>query len=82
MMTTKRAILQLDGLTCPSCMTKIESALANQPGVEKVQVLFNASKAKADFDDSKVSAEELGQVVDKLGYEVKKIKVKDTVAAK
>ncbi len=63
-------------------MTKIESALAHQPGVEKVKVLFNASKAKADFDDSKVSAEELGQVVDKLGYEVKKIKVKDTVAAK
>jgi hypothetical protein len=56
--------------------------LAHQPGVEKVKVLFNASKAKADFDDSKVSAEELGQVVDKLGYEVKKIKVKDTVAAK
>ncbi|WP_203650273.1 heavy-metal-associated domain-containing protein [Secundilactobacillus yichangensis] len=81
-MTNKRVILQLDGLTCPSCMTKIESALAHQPGVEKVKVLFNASKAKADFDDSKVSAEELGQVVDKLGYEVKKIKVKDEVAAK
>ncbi|WP_056948457.1 heavy-metal-associated domain-containing protein [Secundilactobacillus odoratitofui] len=78
---TKRAILQLDGLTCPSCMTKIQSALQNQAGVEKVQVLFNASKAKADFDDSQVSAEQLAAVVDKLGYEVKKIKVKDSVAA-
>ncbi|MTV81587.1 heavy-metal-associated domain-containing protein [Secundilactobacillus folii] len=79
---TKRAILQLDGLTCPSCMTKIQKGLENQDGVEKVQVLFNASKAKADFDDSVVSAEELGKVVDKLGYEVKKIKVKDQVASK
>ncbi len=43
---TKRAILQLDGLTCPSCMTKIQSALQNQAGVEKVQVLFNASKLR------------------------------------
>lgn len=77
---TKRAILQLDGLTCPSCMTKIQKALVNQDGVEKVQVLFNASKAKVDFDDTIVSAEELGAVVDKLGYEVKKIRVKDQVA--
>lgn len=78
---TKRAILQLDGLTCPSCMTKIQSALVHQAGVEKVKVLFNASKAKVEFDDSQVSAEELGQVVDRLGYEVKKIKVKDLEAA-
>lgn len=79
-MMTKRAILQLDGLTCPSCMTKIQKALANQAGVEKVQVLFNASKAKADFDDQQVSANDLAAVVDKLGYEVKKIKVKDQIS--
>ncbi|KRN24948.1 hypothetical protein FD14_GL000416 [Secundilactobacillus similis DSM 23365 = JCM 2765] len=62
-------------------MTKIESAVSHTAGVEKVQVLFNASKVKADFDDSQVSADELAQVVDKLGYEVKKIKVKDQVTA-
>ncbi|MFC6254130.1 cation transporter [Secundilactobacillus hailunensis] len=81
-MTTKRAVLQLDGLTCPSCMTKIESVLAHQTGVEKVQVLFNASKAKVDFDEDQVTAEELGQVVERLGYEVKKIRVKELAAAK
>lgn len=75
-MMTKRAILQLDGLTCPSCMTKIENGLTGQPGVEAVKVLFNASKVKADFDDSQTDAETLATVVDKLGYPVKTIKTK------
>lgn len=79
---TKRAILQLDGLTCPSCMTKIQSALEKQDGVEKVQVLFNAGKAKADFDETKNTADHLAEVVDKLGYPVLKLKVKDQVASK
>lgn len=73
---TKRAILQLDGLTCPSCMTKIEKGLSSQTGVENVKVLFNASKVKADFDDSQTDADALAGVVDKLGYEVKSIKTK------
>lgn len=76
-MMTKKAILQLDGLTCPSCMQKIEHAVSNQDGVETVKVLFNASKVKADFDDAKTSAADLAQVVTKLGYTVEKVKVKD-----
>lgn len=79
---TKRAILQLNGLTCPSCMTKIESALTHQTGVEHVKVLFNASKAKVDFNDSQISAADLGQVVTKLGYEVEQIRVKNLTTAK
>ena len=45
-----KIIMQLGTLTCPSCMTKIEKAVANHDGVENVKVLFNASKVKANFD--------------------------------
>ncbi|AKP67504.1 heavy-metal-associated domain-containing protein [Companilactobacillus ginsenosidimutans] len=72
-----KAILQLGELTCPSCMTKIQKAVQNQDGVSDVKVLFNAGKVKADFDESKVSADQLGKVITELGYEVKKIKVKE-----
>ncbi|MFC6165086.1 MULTISPECIES: heavy-metal-associated domain-containing protein [Lactiplantibacillus] len=71
-----KATMQLGTLTCPSCMTKIEKAVANQTGVEKVKVLFNASKVKADFDDSVTSADQLSDVVTGLGYEVESMKVK------
>jgi len=71
-----KAIMQLGTLTCPSCMTKIEKAVANQTGVDKVKVLFNASKVKADFDEDVTSADQLSDVVTGLGYEVESMKVK------
>ncbi|AVK99683.1 heavy-metal-associated domain-containing protein [Pediococcus inopinatus] len=72
-----KAILQLGALTCPSCLQKIQGALEKQAGVEKVKVLFNASKAKIDFDETVNNADALAEVVTKLGYEVKSIKVKE-----
>ncbi|HJE86793.1 MAG TPA: heavy-metal-associated domain-containing protein [Levilactobacillus hammesii] len=71
-----KVTMKLDDLTCPSCMTKIEGALSHQDGVKDVKVLFNASKIKAEFDDSAVSAESLADVVNDLGYTVKSSKVK------
>ncbi|KRN18175.1 heavy-metal-associated domain-containing protein [Lacticaseibacillus camelliae] len=74
---SKKITMQLDQLTCPSCLTKIEGAVKQQPGVSNVKVLFNAGKVKADFDDTQTSADQLSDVVTKLGYEVKKVRVKD-----
>ncbi len=73
----KKVILQLDALTCPSCLTKIETAVKAEPGVGEVKVLFNAGKVKAEIDDTQTNADKLSGVVTKLGYEVEKIKVKD-----
>ncbi|APB38058.1 heavy-metal-associated domain-containing protein [Heyndrickxia faecalis] len=70
----KKAVMQLETLTCPSCMKKIEGALDKVEGVENVKVLFNASKAKVDFDEGKVSADELKEIVEKTGYQVQAVK--------
>ena len=70
----QKAVMQLETLACPTCMKKIESALSRVEGVENVKVLFNASKAKVDFDDTKVSANELKETIEKLGYEVLTVK--------
>lgn len=70
----KKAVMQLETLTCPSCMKKIEGALDKVEGVENVKVLFNASKAKVDFDERKVSADELKEIVEKTGYQVQAVK--------
>ncbi len=43
-MTTKT--YQLETLTCPSCITKIEGAVKKMSGVKMVEILFNASKVK------------------------------------
>jgi len=78
MVILKSATIQLEALACPSCMQKIESALKALGGVEQdtVKILFNASKVKLDFDEEKVSIEEIEDSIKKLGYEVIKSKVK------
>ena len=70
----KKAILQLETLACPTCMKKIEGAIKSVAGVDKdsVKVLFNASKAKANFDTSLTNIEEIANAVRAIGYDVLK----------
>lgn len=72
----EKAILQLGALTCPSCMQKIEHAVAGQAGVSSVKVLFNASKVKTEYDASVTSAATLQHAIEQLGYAVENFKVK------
>lgn len=74
----KRATIQLETLTCPSCIKKIEGAMKKLEGVDQdtVKVMFNASRVKADFDDEKVSIEEIEKAITTLGYGVENSKVK------
>ena len=62
--------LQLEELTCPSCINKIEGVLNKENGVENAQVLFNSSKVKVTFDQEKTNPESLAGLIQKLGYPV------------
>lgn len=75
----QKAIMQLETLTCPSCALKIESAVKSLTGVEKnsVNVMFNSSKVKLDFDNAKLSIDEITKTISVLGYEVLKSQVKE-----
>lgn len=74
----KKATLQLETLTCPSCLQKIENATKELKGVtaDSVKVLFNASKAKLEFDEDVISIEEIEKAIRTLGYEVEKSNVR------
>jgi copper chaperone len=73
-----KATIQLETLTCPSCVQKIENATKSLSGVEteSVKVLFNSSKVKFDFDVEKLSVDDVEKAITALGYEVKKSQVK------
>jgi copper chaperone CopZ len=75
----QKATIQLETLTCPSCMQKIENGVKSLDGVSKesLKVLFNSSKVMLEFDDEKVSIKDIEHVIDKLGYEVLKSQVKN-----
>lgn len=75
----KKVILKLDELSCPSCMVKINKAVAEIPGVTNSKVLFNASKVKLDLNEQQNSAQAVAKVVEDLGYQVLEIKEKELI---
>jgi len=66
----KTTRIQLETLTCPSCITRIEGVLNKEPGVENAKVLFNSSKVKIDYDEEKVSSDRLTEVIEKVGFPI------------
>lgn len=66
----KKKNFQLETLTCPSCVTRIEGVLNKEPGVDKAKVLFNSSKVRIEYDEEKVSSDRLAEVIEKVGFPI------------
>ena len=66
----KTTRFQLETLTCPSCITRIEGVLNKEPGVEKATVLFNSSKVKVEYDEEMVSSDQLAKLIEKVGFPI------------
>lgn len=73
----KKATIQLETLTCPSCIAKIEGALKKVDGVDNAstKISFSSSRVRLDFDDSKTSIEDIEKSITKMGYGVEKSRV-------
>jgi copper chaperone CopZ len=61
---------QLETLICPSCAAKIEGAVKRVPGVKEVQVLFNSSRVKIEFEESSKEVAQVRKTIEGLGYDV------------
>ena len=74
----QQANIQLETLTCPSCLQKIENGVGKLNGVDKdsLKVMFNASRVKFNFDGDVLTIEEIEKAINDLGYEVKRSRVK------
>lgn len=71
----KTVKFQMEELTCPSCVKKIEGVLSKREGVSEVKVLFNSSKVKVVYDENHVTADQLASTIEQLGYPVLNSKV-------
>lgn len=61
---------QLETVSCPSCIVKIEGALKKTAGVTQSEVLFNTSRVKVVYDEGLVSSDQIKGKIGKLGYKV------------
>ena len=63
----KKVILQIDGMSCSGCSSKIEKYLNKQDGVNASVNLVTA-QALINYDDSKLSVSDLEGYINECGY--------------
>lgn len=73
----QKVMMKLGGMTCPSCLTKIEKAVEDVDGTDQIKVLFNAGKLKFMMNADKANVDDVKTAIEKMGYEVKDVKVKE-----
>jgi Cu+-exporting ATPase len=56
------------GMTCASCVRRVERALSKKDGVTEASVNFAAEKASVAYDPAATSADELIEAIRKAGY--------------
>ena len=62
--------LTVNGMTCETCARSVEHRLSATPGVTKVTVELDKSRATVEYDVNLVKPEVISNAVRQLGYEV------------
>jgi len=67
----KETTLEVNGMTCGHCTMSVEKALKATEGVQGASVDLQSKKAQVQFDENKVSIQQLVEAVTEAGYEAK-----------
>lgn len=70
----KEANIQITGMTCAACATRIEKGLNKMEGVKKASVNLALEKSSIKYDPSKLSESDFEKKIEALGYGVVKQK--------
>jgi mercuric transport protein len=65
---TRTTTIYVTGMTCGGCAISIEQALNKTEGVEDVRVSYERGEAVVKYDDRKVTAAKLREVVKGIGF--------------
>jgi Cu+-exporting ATPase len=66
----ERVTLPVRGMSCASCVEKVQTALKNVPGVVKASVNFATEKAQVDYLPGQATIKDLAKAVHDAGYEL------------
>lgn len=68
-MSTKEAILDVDGMTCSSCVRHVDAALRKIDGIGTVEVKLGDGKVRVQHDPTKASIAQMIEALGDAGYE-------------
>jgi len=63
-------ILKISGMTCINCKTRIENALTVLEGIKKADVSWKKGMADIEYDEEKISLNEIQKIIESLDYKV------------
>ncbi len=58
----------IDGMSCSTCVSKIENTLGTTRGIESASVNFATEKATVTYDSSKINRGEIFRIIRDMGY--------------
>ncbi len=64
----KEVKLNIEGMHCTGCSTRLEKVLNNVDGVEGAKVSLEEKKADIKYDETQVSEKELIEAVEDAGF--------------
>jgi len=64
----KTTRLNITGMSCAHCVHAVETALKNQDGVRAATVHLKENAAEVEYDEARVSPEQLTAAVAEEGY--------------
>lgn len=64
-------VLKIEGMTCAACAKAVERASKKLQGVTDANVNFATEKLNVDFDENKISIEDIQAAIEKAGYKAK-----------
>ena len=75
----EKVVLPIQGMTCASCVSKVEKALSSVKGVVQAGVNFATERALVEYIPEEVSIRDFKKVVEEAGYQVLEVKEEDIV---
>lgn len=77
---TESMRIQIDGMTCASCVGRVEKALAKIPGVLSAQVNLATESASVRFIKGAVTFAKLSQAVKDAGYQARQVEAQASLS--
>ena len=66
----KEVKLNIEGMHCTGCSTRLEKVLNNVDGVECAKVSLEEKKADIKYDETQVNESELKEAIEDAGFKV------------
>ena len=64
----KSTVLKVPDMTCGHCELSVQEALDDLDGVERANADHARGDVEVDYDEDKVSVEQMGEAIEEVGY--------------